>query len=67
MFKAYRDLYENGGKRFYPLAAELTDTIRVLEDAKLFEEKAILMEYFKTNAEFIIEQGTNYPNFEVNK
>lgn len=66
MFKAYRDLYENGGKRFYPLAAELTDTIRVLEDAKLFEEKAILMEYFKTNAEFIIEQGTNYPNFEVN-
>ncbi len=66
MFKAYVDLYENGGKMFYPLAAELTDTIKVLEDAHLLNEKEILLDYFITNADFLLEQGTDYPNFEVN-
>ncbi len=66
MFKAYVDLYENGGKRFYPLAAELTDTVKVLENACLLNEKEILLNYFITNADYLLEQGTNYPNFEVN-
>ncbi len=66
MFKAYKDLYENGGKKFYPLAAELTDTIRVLEDAKMENEKEYLMDCFRENAEYLIEKGTEYPNFEVN-
>ena len=66
MFKAYVDLYENGGKEFYPLSAELTDTIRVLESANLINEKEILLNYFIINADFLLKQGTDYPNFEVN-
>lgn len=66
MFKTFRDLYENGGKKFYPLAAELTDTIRVLNDAQMKNKKDILMGFFKENAEYLMEKGTEYPNFEVN-
>lgn len=65
MFKAFRDLYQNGGLKFYPLAMELTDSIRVLEEAGLMAEKEQLMAWFTQNAEYMIRLGTDYPNFEV--
>lgn len=66
MFKAFTDLFENGGITFYPLAMELTDSIKVLEEAGMDKEKDVLLNYFTKNAEYIMSKGTNYPNIEVN-
>ena len=65
MCGAFYDLYNNGGKNFYPLNIELYDSIKCLEESKMDEEKEKLLFLFRQNADYILSKGIHYPSLEV--
>lgn len=65
MLKIEKWFYENGGARFYPNGIFPKETIDVLENAGMIEEKNELAKLYKNHIDNMIDISVKYPKSEV--
>jgi hypothetical protein len=58
--------YRQGGGKFYSIGIPVTEGLKALQDAGRTAEHEELLALFRSHADQIAANGSNYPRFEVN-
>lgn len=66
MIRVLRTYYARGGAKYYAIGIQVTDTLAALAEAGRDTERAELLASFRAHADNFLQNGTNYPPFEVN-
>ena len=64
-YRALKRFYEKGGTKFYAFPIPVTELYRYLDEAELFSERDIILNFFTDHCSNIMKNGLNYPAHEV--
>lgn len=64
--RVMKSYYAHGGGEFYAIGIPVTEGLKALADAGRTEERAELLADFRSQAEYFLKNGCNYPRSEVN-
>ncbi|MGZ9586608.1 hypothetical protein [Paenibacillus marinisediminis] len=66
MTRALKTYYHNGGHKFYCICMPMYETIQLLNEQGMTKESNELLGLYRKHANYIMENGINYPPHEVN-
>lgn len=64
--RVLRSYYAQGGARFYAIGMPISEGLKALEKAGRIRERKELLADFRSQADYFLTVGTNYPMSEVN-
>lgn len=66
MYRTMKAYYQNGGIKFYAIGIPAAESVYLLAENKMEKEAEVLKGYYQKHADYIMENGLNYPPHEVN-